>query len=398
MRRALLALALGLAPAAGNAAALIEIPEQNGLKMVEIWDVSGDGRVLVGGCSLASGGGSACRWREGQGLEALETPSGADALALGTSHDGSVVVGIRWAALTPFRAVRWDADGALEDLPLPQGAEDSFAEAVSADGAVIVGGILLEDGQFAFRWTSAAGMELSPQPAYAYAVSADGSTVAGCCSPGGSFLWTQGGDFSFLPGLNAAADPALGISADGEVVAGGGSWETDVPWRWTAAEGATPLGAPAGLLGPALAHDVSGDGSVVVGSELRFWGESFVWDAGHGKRSLADALREVGVSSRFAALEETRAVSDDGRRIGATGIRGDGSRVAVLAVLGLACDDGVDNDRDGLVDMADAQCVSPSHPTELSVGCGLGFELALVLPLLAARARRRAERSTRTRP
>ena len=85
MRRALLALALGLAPAAGNAAALIEIPEQNGLKMVEIWDVSGDGRVLVGGCSLASGGGSACRWREGQGLEALETPSGADASRIRSS-------------------------------------------------------------------------------------------------------------------------------------------------------------------------------------------------------------------------------------------------------------------------------------------------------------------------
>jgi hypothetical protein len=235
-------------------------------------------------------------------------------------------------------------------------------------------------------------MELSPQPAYAYAVSADGSTVAGCCSPGGSFLWSQGGGWTFLPGLNAAADPALGISADGAVVVGGGTWETDVPWRWTAAGGAASLGAPADPLGLPYAHDASGDGSMVVGSESRFWGEAFVWDAEHGKRSLADALLEVAVSSRFAALEETRAVSDDGRRIGATGIRGDGSRVAVLAVLGPACDDGVDNDRDGLVDMADAQCVSPSHPTELSVGCGLGFELALVLPLLAACSVRRRRR------
>ena len=146
MRRALLALALGLAPAAGNAAALIEIPEQNGLKMVEIWDVSGDGRVLVGGCSLASGGGSACRWREGQGLEALETPSGADALALGTSHDGSVVVGIRWAALTPFRAVRWDADGAL-DLGADLGAD--LGSGV-AGGAGLAAGFFFADAAPAF--------------------------------------------------------------------------------------------------------------------------------------------------------------------------------------------------------------------------------------------------------
>ncbi|MGH0036430.1 MAG: putative Ig domain-containing protein [Myxococcota bacterium] len=53
-----------------------------------------------------------------------------------------------------------------------------------------------------------------------------------------------------------------------------------------------------------------------------------------------------------------------------------------------ACDDTLDNDGDGLVDFADPQC------TELAVGregkgCGLGFEAALVAPLLAWRLRRR---------
>jgi len=390
-RSAALALALGLAPAPAGAAALIEIPTQNGLEMVDVWDVSGDGRVLVGGCTDGAGD-TACRWREGEGLEALEAPSGAGVLALGTSHDGSVVVGIRWAALTPNRAVRWNADGAMEVLPLPPGADESFAEAVSADGSVIVGGVFLDGASYAFRWTAETGMELSPQPGYAYAVSGDGSAVVGCCAPSGSFLWSEGDDFSFLPGLNAATDPALGISADGAVVVGGGIWEGDLPWRWTAAEGVAPLGAPGDPLGLSYAHDASGDGAVVVGSESRFWGESFVWDAEGGKRRLADALLEVSVFSRFASLEETRAVSDDGRRIGATGVRSDGSRVAILAVLGPACDDGVDNDRDGFVDMADPHCLSPSHGTERKPGCGLGFELALVLPLVGARlvrARRR---------
>jgi formylglycine-generating enzyme required for sulfatase activity len=55
----------------------------------------------------------------------------------------------------------------------------------------------------------------------------------------------------------------------------------------------------------------------------------------------------------------------------------------------LPCDDGVDNDGDGFVDFADPQCTPGSLNGEAPFGCGLGAELALVLPLLGLVASRR---------
>ena len=64
-----------------------------------------------------------------------------------------------------------------------------------------------------------------------------------------------------------------------------------------------------------------------------------------------------------------------------------------------ACDDGIDNDRDGAIDWdggpggapADAYCDTPTKGAEgPSSSCGLGTELALLLPLLFAWRRRRA--------
>jgi hypothetical protein len=57
------------------------------------------------------------------------------------------------------------------------------------------------------------------------------------------------------------------------------------------------------------------------------------------------------------------------------------------------CSNGADDDLDTLVDLADVGCESIDDPTEYvpaHLGCGVGPELALLLPLLAAqRARRR---------
>ena len=59
-----------------------------------------------------------------------------------------------------------------------------------------------------------------------------------------------------------------------------------------------------------------------------------------------------------------------------------------------ACDNHVDDDGDGLVDGADPACAaSPAWWTDEAVpyptGCGLGFELVLLIPLLAAHRRQR---------
>ncbi len=50
-----------------------------------------------------------------------------------------------------------------------------------------------------------------------------------------------------------------------------------------------------------------------------------------------------------------------------------------------ACDDGLDNEGDGLVDLDDAECDAAwRHRETPKAACGLGFEAALLLPLLGA--------------
>ena len=57
------------------------------------------------------------------------------------------------------------------------------------------------------------------------------------------------------------------------------------------------------------------------------------------------------------------------------------------------CNDGVDNDGDGNIDLADGHCSGPDDNRELaSKSCGLGFELALLLPAWIA-VRRRLQRA-----
>jgi DNA-binding beta-propeller fold protein YncE len=54
------------------------------------------------------------------------------------------------------------------------------------------------------------------------------------------------------------------------------------------------------------------------------------------------------------------------------------------------CNDGVNNDADGLVDLLDPQCTAAYLKVEVAQSCGLGFELAFLLPpLMLLRARRR---------
>jgi YVTN family beta-propeller protein len=84
------------------------------------------------------------------------------------------------------------------------------------------------------------------------------------------------------------------------------------------------------------------------------------------------------------------------------GLDNDGDGLVDLADPGCAisgqsienpqCNDGLDNDGDGAIDLADAQCSGPADHVEAPnpKSCGLGAEVALALvPLLALRARRR---------
>lgn len=69
-----------------------------------------------------------------------------------------------------------------------------------------------------------------------------------------------------------------------------------------------------------------------------------------------------------------------------------GCKYAAWANENPACNDGYDNDKDGLIDYPDdPSCPAAYSQNELIVGCGLGFEIGIVLlPLMWLRHRRRA--------
>ena len=76
------------------------------------------------------------------------------------------------------------------------------------------------------------------------------------------------------------------------------------------------------------------------------------------------------------------------------GAQGDNQGRVRLAFKRSPCDDGLDNEGDGLIDLADPQCANSSGNGEAGLGvgiggCGIGPELAAVLPALWLARRRR---------
>jgi probable HAF family extracellular repeat protein len=189
------------------------------------------------------------------GLGALMPPGPSFASwGSGISADGSVVVGSSYSAPQQLQAFRWTASGGMAGIPYltpaPGMTPYATGEAVSADGRVLIGearSAQSGNGVEAFRWTAAGGtVALGDLPggafqSYAYALSADGSVIAGRATiegpvgpfGGGSkpraFVWDAANGMRDLQQVLADGGVPLdgwslqevrGVSADGTVLAG----------------------------------------------------------------------------------------------------------------------------------------------------------------------------------
>jgi probable HAF family extracellular repeat protein len=259
------------------------------------FDVSANGDVVVG-----ESGARPFRWTNGTGIVDLGVlPTYAWGFAFAVSADGSVVVGQNSSdrsTLPPdFRdeAFRWTTQSGLVGLgDLPDAEFSSYAFDVSTDGSVIVGrgttdpndGIR-DSAWEAFRWTSDSGMVgLGDLPGSSFqseanAVSADGSIIVGYgISDSGweGFRWTSTGGMVGIGSLCAdCTTTPLDVSADGSVIVGMSQadlddddaifWTDDAGWQLLydvlLANGAT------GLSGWTLtqANAVSADGRWIAG-------------------------------------------------------------------------------------------------------------------------------------
>jgi len=203
---------------------------------------------------------------------------------------------LSFVALTP-----WAQQPTLTWFDIPSGYRGSYLNDISADGRIAVGHLLVggscgEDLR-PIVWTRDRGFTILRSDGlaggYGLAISADGLTIVGkrnndCGSYYGA-IWTFNG---LATPSNAAGEICHDVSANGSVVVGrtthfGGGVRA---FRWTPTGGIVNLGTLGGNV--SVAWGVSADGSIVVGSAQDSSGKfrAFRWTQQDGMRSLGAAI------------------------------------------------------------------------------------------------------------
>ncbi len=291
--------------------------------------ISGDGTWLTGQAQVGLGSGTLrlLRWSQATGLEGLGPATGS-----GISNDGSVIVGRGSGGSAGSGALRWTEATGLVDLGTLGSPGVTQAEAVSADGSVVVG---ISAGSEAFKWTESTGMVALPGGfGFAHGISADGSIVVGR-SGGSPVLWDGDSDPIDLGGIPGATfGEALGVSADGTKVVGLSSaavFESEA-FLWTQEAGFLGLGFTSAEDTESRALDVSADGRVVVGDVRSSVSQAMIWDPDHGMRVLQQVLAaELDLTGW--ELWSATGISDDGRTIVGNGRAPDGTQQGWIAVI-----------------------------------------------------------------
>lgn len=261
--------------------------------MVQAKRVSRDGSV-TGGYGNSASGIRSVRWESGVGTFLTGIPGGGQSDVRGVSADGSALTGYIYS-LNGVEAFRWTSARGMQTLgDLPGGSFKSDATAVSNGGLVVVGSSDSAEGEVPFRWKNGVMEALAGFPSghrgAALAVTPDGSAIVG---------------FDYLPGVATVA------------------------FRWTESVGYVTLVGGT----QSQAHGISGDGSVVVGSNED---GVFIWDATHGMRDLQSLLAtEYGLSTKLNGwrLIAAEAISSDGTAIAGYGQNPSGQIEAWMATL-----------------------------------------------------------------
>lgn len=300
-----------------------------------------DGGNVVTGVGNSPSGEEAFRWTKEGGMVGLGNTlvGGFMVQAKRVSRDGLVTGGYGNGA-SGIRAVRWEPNVGTFLIGIPGGGQ-SDVRGVSADGSALAGYIYSPNGVEAFRWTSAGGMQtLGDLPGGSFksdatAVSDGGLVVVGSSSDSAAgevpFRW-ENGVMEPLAGFPSGhRGAALAVTPDGSVIVGFDSLPGvgSVAFRWTKSGGYVPL--VGGTL--SQAHGISGDGSVVVGSNTN---GAFIWDATHGMRDLQSLLAtEYGLSTELNgwSLITAEAISSDGTAIAGYGQNRSGQIEAWMATL-----------------------------------------------------------------
>jgi probable HAF family extracellular repeat protein len=378
-------------------------------------DVSADGTVVVGTSFKTIAGmpeTRAFRWTATDGMVALNPPPLAlpSSMGLGCSSNGAVVAGAMGFVIagTSFYEIRNGAawlDAANSSLGTAVGTPEVpsyLATDVVANGSMIVGTTrwpgFLPVAKEMFSWGADGFQELGMMPGGTYswadAVSADGSVIVGYGDLNGHLAaarWTKQTGVQPLPGLPDAivASQASGVSPDGSIIVG---FLHQDAIKWTAKEGIVSLGHFEGA-GWAHALDLSADGSVIVGYNSFDKGQvAFIWTQSEGMQPLQDVLSDAGVDLKSWALRYAMGVSDDGRTIVGWGENPAGEPEAFLVQISQPEDLNGDGQVDG-IDLAIllgqwglcVGCIVPVTPpipcpADLNGDCQVnGFDLAILL-------------------
>ena len=204
---------------------------------------------------------------------------------------------------------------------LPGGIFYSSAYAVSADGSVVAGEVSAGGDLTPFRWTASGGMVPLGVAGEATGISADGNTIAGSFANAGhseAYRWTAGGGVTGLGTSGYTHSYGRAISPDGGTVVGmvAGAGTTQA-FRWTAGGGMDLLGWFAGGTPQSTALGVS-DNGVVVGYGGHIGGvEAFYWTPALGAITGLGYLPGGSFSIAYA-------VSPDGRFIAGQSEAADG--------------------------------------------------------------------------